>query len=230
MLFDRVAGTLDRLAPHGWADLMAAHGLNIRAGNLADELARSLGTIDRTIPGFEDLSPECMRAIEPSSPARSLIFHALASPEVRTSPGGALTAYPTLAELDDLENYIYASAALDFASVEARARETQSQFSGTVDGAVAVVVLSSEYRPASNSVHGGQADFVYSRTAVARAGTLEPNYNAQARGYWPASNAPGIHVVPSTWSALFVHKGAAKQGTIGGCGRYRPCGSGFYRY
>ncbi|WP_298966588.1 hypothetical protein [uncultured Roseibium sp.] len=206
MLIKKISEILHRLAPHGWADLMTAHGLDINAQNLTGELIRPLQNIDRSIPGFQDLSPACTRAVEPGAPARSLLFHALASPEVHNSPEGALSAYPSLADLDTIENYIYAAAALSLEDVEDLARQTQTQFSGPVDGAIAIVVLSSEYRSASNSVHGGQADKVYSRTGIARAGTLTPNYNAKARGHWPASDEAGIHVVPSTWSAYICTK------------------------
>lgn len=206
MLINSVSEILHQLASHGWADLMAAHGLDLNAQNLADELTRPLHNIDRSIPGFKDLSPACSRAVEPGSPARSLLFHALASPEVHSSPVGALSAYPSLADLDAIENYIYAAAALSFEDVEDLARQTQSHFSGPVDGEIAIVVLSTEYRSASDSVHGGQADQVFSRTGIARAGTLPPNYNAKARGHWPASDQIGIHSVPSTWNAYLCTK------------------------
>ncbi len=206
MLIDSIANILNRLAPDGWADLMSAHGLDITSGNLADELLRPLPGIDRSLPGFADLSPSCTRAIEPGFPARSLLLHALASPEVQTSPTGPLTAFPTLSDLDLLESYVYAVTSSSLADIEARARQTQAQFSGPVDGELAIVLLSSEYRSAPGTVHGGQADMVYSRTAIARTGTLPRTYRSPARGHWPASDANGIHVVPSTWGAYLCTK------------------------
>lgn len=206
MLIDSIAQILNRLAPGGWADLLLVHGLDIASGNLADELLRPLGGIDRNLPGFEDLSPACTRAIEPGAPARSLLFHALANPEVQTGPNGPLTVFPTLSDLHVFENFVYAVTSSNLADIEARARQTQVQFSGPVNGELAIVLLSSEYRAASGTVHGGQADMVYSRTAIARAGTLPRNYNGSARGHWPASDADGIHVVPSTWNAYLCTK------------------------
>jgi hypothetical protein len=76
-----------RLAPQGWADLLAQHGLDITASSLAEELARKLPGIRRDRPGFEDFAMEGRRGIEPGSPARSLLYHALASPNVATGAG-----------------------------------------------------------------------------------------------------------------------------------------------
>src|SRR4051812_12645703 len=90
-LIDDVRLALARLAPRGWKDLMQLHGLRLDAADLAAELQRPLvdatgrSTIDRSIPGFDDFSPEGTSAIEPADPARSLLYHALASPNVNPS-------------------------------------------------------------------------------------------------------------------------------------------------
>src|SRR5690349_17386828 len=118
-LFDDVRAVIQRLAPRGWKDLMAQHGLNLDAPNLAAELRRALvdgnrkSTINRALPGFEDFSLEGTAAIEPADPARSLLYHALASPNVYVNPSGTRTDddFPTLEELDVVENYIYGVAA-----------------------------------------------------------------------------------------------------------------------
>ena len=81
-LLDEVRAVCGRLAPHGWADLLAAHGLDITAADLGAELARPLTAIDRDVPGFEDFAAEGRRGVQPGIPARSLLFHALASPNV----------------------------------------------------------------------------------------------------------------------------------------------------
>ena len=117
-LIDDVTAVRDRLAPHGWTDLMSAHGLDLAAADLGAELSRPLPGIDRDLPGFEDFSLEGQRGIEPGHPARSLLFHALASPNVLTTPDGApLGAFPTLAELDTIENYVYGAGTLDARAV-----------------------------------------------------------------------------------------------------------------
>ncbi|HEU5321802.1 MAG TPA: hypothetical protein VFX28_13435, partial [Methylomirabilota bacterium] len=80
-LLDDVRRACGRLADHGWTRLLARHGLDVTAADLAGELARPLA-IDRRVPGFEDFAAEGRRAIEPGRPARSLLFHAFASPGV----------------------------------------------------------------------------------------------------------------------------------------------------
>src|SRR5437879_2588940 len=103
-LIDAVRAVISRLAPRGWKDLMEFHGLHLDAANLAAELRRPLvnagggstnagggSTIDRTVPGFEDFSPNGTAAINPADPARSLLYHALASPNVYRTPAGSGT-------------------------------------------------------------------------------------------------------------------------------------------
>src|SRR5437879_10993785 len=109
-LTDGVAAIFARPDMQGWNQLLAQHGLDLTAGDLAAELARPLPSIDRTIPGFEDFCPDAMRGIEAGVSSRSLLYHALASPLVHPpNQGGPVNsrAYPTLEELDTRENYIY---------------------------------------------------------------------------------------------------------------------------
>ena len=81
-LLDDVASACRRLAPAGWGELLAAHGLDLEAADPGAELLRELPGIDRGRPGFEDFAPEGRRGLEPGVPARSLLYHALASPGV----------------------------------------------------------------------------------------------------------------------------------------------------
>src|SRR5262245_42900656 len=107
-LVERLKKITDRLAQEddGWVRLFHAHGLDIK--HVDDEgLAQPL-QIDRSCRGFEDFAAEAWRAIEPGKPCHSLLYHALASPNVTRAPGGAeLKAFPTLAELETIENYIF---------------------------------------------------------------------------------------------------------------------------
>src|SRR5712692_657601 len=111
-LLDGVRAAVQRLGPRGWAALLARHGLELNASELSAELIRPLSGIDRTIVGFEDFSPQGRAAIEPGSPARSLLYHALASPDVHPEQAATRTDedYPTLQELDAVENYVYGTA------------------------------------------------------------------------------------------------------------------------
>ena len=107
-LIEQLAELCGKLARHGWRELLRdGHGLDIgkkKPAVLAKEMARSLDKITRTIPGFEDFAAGGQRGIEPGSPARSLLYHALASPNVRNGLDGKRPGYfPSLAELGTLQ-------------------------------------------------------------------------------------------------------------------------------
>src|SRR5262245_50809109 len=105
-----------RLSPLGWQALLKQHGLDIAASDLAAELSRDLA-IDLGISGFEDFTLAGKHGIEPGRPAASLLYHAFASPNVHPTASGdpatSAEAYPTLAELDAIENYIYGLSPFD---------------------------------------------------------------------------------------------------------------------
>src|SRR4051794_10056684 len=111
-LINDIKAVLTRLAPRGWTAVFAAHGLDIAVplAGLAAELIKPL-TVDRTRPGFEEFAFGGRQGIEPGIPGLSLLYHALASPDVvpeKLTPGK--TDFPTLEELDTVENYIYSLA------------------------------------------------------------------------------------------------------------------------
>lgn len=199
-LFDDLRAVIQRLAPRGWNALMAQHGLHLDAPDLAVELRRPLvdsngkSTIDRTIAGFEDFSPQGTSAIEPADPARSLLYHALASPNVYATPPTTRTDddFPTLIELDVIENYIYSIANKKIADL----------------GDVVIAVFAYQYRPGSESVHAQHADIAYSRTGVARAGTVPMHYDPLRRSFWPApqGGAPGVAIVPARYGAFLAQR------------------------
>ena len=199
-LIDDVRAAIHRLAPRGWTELLALHGLRLDATDLLAELRRPLVTtgggssIDRTVPGFEDFSPNGTAAIEPGDPARSLLFHALASPNVYPLPPGSRTDgdFPTLVELDIVENYIYAVANRRLSDL----------------GDVVVAVFAHQYRPGSTSVHGKHADMAYSRTGIARVGTMAMHYDALRRSFWagPAGGASGVSVMPARYGAFLAQR------------------------
>ena len=56
MLLEEVKQVCDRLAPHGWRDLLLEHGLDITATDLKQELTKELPSINRDIEGFEDFA------------------------------------------------------------------------------------------------------------------------------------------------------------------------------
>jgi len=164
-LIDNIKIICTRLAPHGWKELFAAHGLDISANDLATELNRKLEkngktTINRNLKGFEDFSEEGFRGIEPGIPSRSLLFHALASPNVVFDiKGDELSAFPTLSQIETIENYIYATKNFALPQNQDELKE------------LSIVVFATEYRTGSETVHKKHADMCFSRTGIARVGT-----------------------------------------------------------
>ena len=123
-LIDQVKKICDRLAPHGWRDLLLKHGLDITAQDLRKELLREIPGINREIRGFEDFAFEGRRGIEPRNPARSLLFHAFASPNVVKAAGGKdLTTFPTLAEIETIENLVFGIKPPSIEDLKKRAKE-----------------------------------------------------------------------------------------------------------
>lgn len=209
-LLEQVSAACRRLAPAGWKDMLRLHGLDVEASSLGEELARPL-TIDRRQPGFEDFASEGIRGIEPGIPARSLLFHAFASPEVThfSTPEGhvQLTDYPTLAEIEAVENYVYGSGLSSIEDLRARAG----------DAPLAIVVFTSEYRPASDTVHRRHADMCFSRTGIARIGTHVPEYVPASRGFVPvvAGDGHALAVQPCRYVAYIAALKPGEKGSHG---------------
>jgi hypothetical protein len=189
------------------------HGLDITADDLKKELLEELPSINRQIEGFEDFAIEGKRGIEPGNPSRSLLFHAVASPNViKKANGQELDAFPTLAEIEKVENFIYGIQPPSLQQLRNKAKEIVSLVNGQGSGnnleeaAMAVVVFSSEYRPAPETVHQKHADNCYSRTGVARVGTDEPLYDNRRRGFLPiVNNKPtAFRVLPARYAAYIA--------------------------
>lgn len=192
-LIDDVRIGLERLAPQGWRELLLHHGLDISAADLEQELLRELPGIDRRVAGFEDFASEGSRGIEPGQPAHSLLYHALASPNVLVGAGGEpLGAFPTLWEIEAVENYVFGVEPPSVADLVARFPHA----------AIAVAVFATEYRPGAETVHRRHADLCFSRTGVARVGTAEPLYDAKARGFVPFvdSDQRAFRVLPARYA------------------------------
>lgn len=198
-LIDDVRQVLSDLKPGGWNTLFAQHGIDIDATDLEAELGKALTTIDRSVPGFEDFAADAERGVEPGKLSHSLVYHALASPAVdRQKNGTRLTIFPTLKQLEVIEDYVFAAGKKSLASLAAE-----------FGGALSVVVFACEYRPASQTSHRRHADIMFSRTGVARTGTEDASYDARLRGFVPfSSNVNSIRVLPARYVAyLAVAKG-----------------------
>jgi hypothetical protein len=200
-LIDRVAAACNRLAPLGWHELLKLHGLDIAAKDLASELSRPLPDIDRSITGFEDFAWEATRGIEPGKAAFSLLFHAFASPHVvggtkYASNTPQLRDYPTPAEIEAVENFVYGVSSPSIEELRVRARGAH----------LAIVVFAAEYRPGNETVHRRHADMCYARSGVARVGTIPAEYLPEARGYLPFSKQDHhqFRTLPCRYSAYIA--------------------------
>ena len=179
----------------GWRQyLMRTQKIDIRASDLAGELSK-VRPINREEPGFADFDPSGNRAIEPGNLARSLLYHALASPDVHpTLDDDSAIAdrdYPTWRQLDVIENYIYSLAPF-----------SENDLKDAVVG-----VFAYEYRPRAATTHGQHADVNFSRMGIARIGTSEAVYKGAERAYTSITGTTGkIGVLPARYGAFLARK------------------------
>ena len=207
-LINQVKAICDRLAPLGWRDLFLAvtnNALDISqptSVKLLTALTATLPSINRTKRGFEDFHAAGTQAITGGQPARSLLYHALASPQVHPTTTGQPSPnpgdYPTLDELDTVENFVYSLVS------------GRTDLSNTV-----VAVFSYQYREASRTPHLRHADIAYSRTGVARVGTSGPNYDPSRRSFWvvPTAGGDALSVLPARYAVFLSRK--SKPGAAG---------------
>lgn len=174
---------LDSATP--WRSFLST-SLNILIPARLDDAAPSLLRIYsgkelakiRSVAGFEDFGGK--RLIEPGKPALSLLYFALASPRVRLPSGTPKDHYASLAQLEDLENYIVVAAPLDDSILDL--------------DKYAIAVFAYEFRPGAKTPHRHHADMVYSRTGVSRVGTTRHHWDRQHRRFSniPAPEEPGL--------------------------------------
>ncbi|NUT76740.1 hypothetical protein HNO86_16975 [Pseudomonas sp. C1C7] len=206
-LLTGVEAVCNRLATdNGWHALLLQHGLDIKARPLAAELNKPL-SVDRSVKGFEDFSLNGQRAIEARSPARSLLYHALASPNVTTAPDGEpLQLFPTAGEIEQVLNYVYGVRPPSLAELQQQAGD------GTK---LAIVVFAAEYRPGPDTGHEKHADLCFSRTGIARVGTAPARYDPARRGFlpWLENDPQAFCVTPARYYAFIaMEKSGADPG------------------
>src|SRR5271170_6429713 len=207
-LIDGVADACRRLAPLGWRQMLldATGGeLDIAAADLRRELGKPVAHIDRGYPGFGDFANSATRAIEPGRPDRSLLYHAFASPTVAADRKGVdLAGFPTLAEIDAVENYVYGVAP---PTIDALRRRVEGRKLG-------LVAFALQYRNAPMSVHGRHAELCFARSGVARLGTIEPLYDARARDFVALDPARpfDFRVAPRRFAAYLAAQFAGRGG------------------
>lgn len=190
MLIEQIRDVLERLAPEGWAPIFQVLGVDPGSPDLRGQLLTTVSDLSavRAMPGFEEVSPDALRPIEPGRPALSLLYHALAGPGVQltqTANGSrsALSGFPTAADLDLAEDLVFGIEPPAFQDLAAR-------FPSAV---IAVGVFAREYRQRSATAHGSHADMVFARTGVARVGTLAAHWDGATRSYLPRREDDDTH-------------------------------------
>ena len=198
-LIDEIKKICNRLvtADASWKDLFLQYGIDITNDDLAVELNKTaqLQTPDNPPIGFEDFAISQAHGIKPGEPTKSLLFHALASPYVtKNLQGEALQEFPTLEEIDIVENYVYSQKKESLSNL-------QNNFAN-----LSVVVFASEYRNWNDTTHKKHADICYSRTGVSRVGTAEAKYVGKDRGFTPLvdDNKHAMRVCPARFSAYIA--------------------------
>lgn len=213
-LIDELKTVLDRLAMGGWLTLFEAMGIDLASDNFRESLLKPIGSNPklRAVEGFEEVSSDAIRPIEPGKPAQSLLYHALSSPAVQSSPDGVqFTDFPTPADLDLLENFVYASASLALEDLRARFPNEN----------LAICVFAREYRQRSGTVHGRHADIIYTRTGVARVGTHEAAWDGVTRSYLPRLPGDNPHVFRVMPCRYAVYVAVQRNGDVEDFGPYK---------
>ena len=209
------------LSKNGWVSyLKDVAGVNLSLNGEARnaELLKDLDAAtlkkltDNPDSGFDDFAG--MNLIKPGFPAFSLLYHALASPRVRSPK---ILAYPDLAQLDILENYIYALAEWDHLKTIYGVKSNEE---------LVLAVFAYEYRPAFKTPHHEHADLVYSRTGVARVGQHEMNYDRINRSFTnkPKDGVPVQRsaVVPARYGLFIARRVKSTDVNLMTTGVYKP--------
>ena len=204
---ERAYRAWDRLRPK-WNDYFLQAGLDLSGtsiGTFADDVMARIA-VDFRLPGLEDLCRSTCRGIEPGDPARSLLYHGFASPGC-VPAGFDETDYPTLAELQAIEDFVYGIVPPSLDDLRVKAE----------DGPLAIVVFAYEYTPAADTVHKHHADLCFSRTGICRIGNSGPRYVAKARGFLPFSDdhETTVHVVPCRFAAFLATTRKGDRKSIG---------------
>jgi len=196
---------LDWLKEKGWSSYInKISGKNIEGASSAIQ-SNLVAEIDVNLfkkeKGFDDFAGK--RLIQPGEPALSLLYHALASPRVKL-PGitekDKEPYYPTIEQIDTLENFIYALKKYDDSLLK-RAN-------------VVIALFSYEYRTAFKTPHHKHADLVFSRAGISRIGDRGMNYNKELRCFLnlPLNQADVKHiaVTPAKY-AVFLAEAVKKD-------------------
>jgi hypothetical protein len=193
-----------------WTGYLKKTGLDLEGASNQDLPRRLLEPIKIRfdVGGLEELSRTSCRGVEPGDPARSLFYHVLASPHVLLD-GTDDKHYPTIADLNVVENFIFASAPFSIPELRRLAGLNK----------LAIAVFAYEYATAGDTVHRRHADMCFSRTGISRVGNGDPHYLGKSRGYFPSSGKKRkVHVVPARFGAFIAVRRHADSCTFGPLG------------
>jgi hypothetical protein len=201
---------LQWLKDNGWAAYLTESlrvNFDLQGNKLKEELLKELDKDKlsalriKSDAGFDDFAGNSL--IKPGFPAYSLLYHALASPRVKSSD---FKNYPTLEKIDFIENYIYALSDWE---------ELKTDYGITSNKDLVLAVFAYEYRPAFKTPHHEHADIVFSRTGVARVGDEPLSYDAFNRCYInkpkDAAKVKQIAVTPARYAAFLAKKVSNKD-------------------
>jgi hypothetical protein len=164
-------------------------GLDLAGADLKRALLAGGRQIDRHgVPGFADFAPQSDQAISPGDPALSLVYHALASPRVHPTADGSPgdpALYLDLHALDLLENWIWSLAPVQ------------------IPPDAVLATFAYEYRIGAYTSHRRHADFVYSRTGVARIGERAAAWDGPNRS-WRGTDGNAFRVMPARYAAFLA--------------------------
>lgn len=197
-LLQQVFELCNKLAQNGWREMILSvtnNQLDIKkdsAEKLKEALLKPI-TVDRTFTGFEDYRLDGDKGIEFGSFSKSLLYHALASPKVVNEQ---LSYYPSIEDLDLVENFIFSTAQTTPASI--------GDLRNKYGNKLVVAVFAYQYRTWEGSTHRVHADMNYSRTGIARIGTSEALYDAKRRSFWVGDEDGKINVLPCRYGAFLA--------------------------
>jgi hypothetical protein len=107
------------------------------------------------------------------------------------------TSYPTLRELDTIENYIYSKKRLSLSDLVPPEKS---------DTKLVVAVFAYQYRIGARSANGKFASTALSRTGISRVGTTGCIYDTIRRSFWPVTTGTRgpIAVLPARYAAYLA--------------------------
>ena len=182
-----------------WETFLAEAGFEM--GDSAENALRPLSREILEMSAFSDM-PADAQWITPGHPARSALYHLLASPDAAPD----LPA-PTRRQLETVENAVYAARNFSVDDLYAHILATMPDCHKDENKRpiLRVVVFACEYRASGGTPHNLYADMCYARTGVARTGTIRQPYDAASRSYPFTCPTDPFHIptLPARYAALW---------------------------